>query len=142
MKELFVQPAASDAGTALGAAAYAAHLHGIEVEKLHHVYLGPSYTNEECIEACKEHPGKPVWEVIDDPVKITAQLLADGNPVSWFQGRMEFGPRSLGNRSILGCPSSKGVADRINEQIKYRERWRPFCPSVLDTVAEELLLLY
>jgi carbamoyltransferase len=139
VKELFVQPAASDAGTALGAAAFAAHLHGIKVEKLHHVYLGPEYSSEECVAACKEHPGKPVWEVIDDPVKTTAQLLVDGNPVAWFQGRMEFGPRALGCRSILGCPSAKGVADRINEQIKYRERWRPFCPSILDTVAEEIL---
>jgi carbamoyltransferase len=52
---------------------------------------------------------------------------------------MEFGPRALGCRSILGCPSVKGVADRINEQIKYRERWRPFCPSILDRVAPEIL---
>jgi carbamoyltransferase len=69
----------------------------------------------------------------------TAKILADGNPVSWFQGRMEFGPRALGNRSILGSPSHPGVADRINAQIKYRERWRPFCPSMLDTVAPEIL---
>jgi len=59
--------------------------------------------------------------------------------VAWFQGRMEFGPRALGARSILGCPSIKGVSDRINEQIKYRERWRPFCPSILDTIAKNLL---
>ncbi|HCC80282.1 MAG TPA: carbamoyltransferase, partial [Methylophaga sp.] len=67
------------------------------------------------------------------------KILADGNPVAWFQGRMEFGPRALGNRSILGSPNHSGVADRINAQIKYRERWRPFCPSMLDRVAPEIL---
>ena len=137
VKELFVQPAASDAGTALGAASYAAHLAGIEVEPLKHVYLGPQYTTDECISACEAHPQKPQWEKVDDIVATTARLLADGNPVAWFQGRMEFGPRALGCRSILGCPSVSGVADRINEQIKYR--WRPFCPSILDRVAPEIL---
>lgn len=139
VKELFVQPAASDAGTALGAASYAAHLAGIEVEPLQHVYLGPQYTNEQCIAACQTHKEKPQWQKIDDTIATTARLLADGNPVAWFQGRMEFGPRALGCRSILGCPSVAGVADRINEQIKYRERWRPFCPSILDRVAPEIL---
>lgn len=139
VKELFVQPAASDAGTALGAASYAAHLAGIEVEPLQHVYLGPQYTNEQCITACEAHKEKPRWQKIDDIIATTARLLADGNPVAWFQGRMEFGPRALGCRSILGCPSVAGVADRINEQIKYRERWRPFCPSILDRVAPEIL---
>ena len=65
--------------------------------------------------------------------------MVDGNPVAWFQGRMEFGPRALGGRSIIGCPSSEGVADRINEQIKFRERWRPFCPSMLDTVGPQMI---
>jgi carbamoyltransferase len=139
VNELFVQPAASDAGTALGAASYAAYMAGFEVEPLKHVYLGPKYTNEECIAACKIHPQKPVWEKVDNITEVTAKLLSEGNPVAWFQGRMEFGPRALGCRSILGCPSVKGVADRINEQIKYRERWRPFCPSILDRVAPEIL---
>jgi carbamoyltransferase len=137
--ELFVQPAASDAGTAIGAASYAASEMGIQIEKLEHVYLGPSYTTEECIAACREHPGKPKWQLIDDAAQWGADILAKGNPIAWFQGRMEFGPRALGCRSILGCPSVKGIADRINEQIKYRERWRPFCPSVLDKVAEDIL---
>jgi len=107
---------------------------------MEHVYLGPSYTNEECEEACKIHPNKPTYTIIDDvPVKI-AKILDDGNPVAWFQGRMEFGPRALGGRSIIGSPSAKGVADRINEQIKFRERWRPFCPSMLDRVAKEMFI--
>ncbi|OUR88119.1 carbamoyltransferase [Cycloclasticus sp. 44_32_T64] len=139
VKELFVQPAASDAGTAIGAASYAAQELGDSVEKMQHAYLGPEYTNEECIQACLDHPNKPEYEVLENTTQYTAKLLADGNPISWFQGRMEFGPRALGNRSIIGNPSSKGVADRINAQIKYRERWRPFCPSILDTVAEDIL---
>ena len=67
------------------------------------------------------------------------RLLRGRVALSWFQGRMEFGPRSLGCRSILGCPNAPGIADRINEQIKFRERWRPFCPSILDTVAADIL---
>ncbi|CAA6676975.1 MULTISPECIES: carbamoyltransferase C-terminal domain-containing protein [unclassified Lentimonas] len=139
VKELFVQPAASDAGTAIGAASYAAVEAGETIQPQKHAYLGPAYTTDECIEACKQHPAKPEWEMLDDPSKTGAQIMAAGNPLSWMQGRLEFGPRSLGNRSILGDPSYPGVADRINEQIKYRERWRPFCPSMLDTVAEDLL---
>lgn len=139
VKELFVQPAASDAGTALGAASYVAHEMGDAVKPMQHAYLGPRYTTEQCIEACREHERKPTWEVLDDAPAQTAQLLADGNPVAWFQGRMEFGPRALGNRSIIGAPNVEGIAERINEQIKYRERWRPFCPSMLDRVAPQML---
>jgi carbamoyltransferase len=139
VKELFVQPAAGDAGTAVGAAAYVSMQRGVPVEKMEHVYLGPAYTNEEIIAVCAKHPARPRWQKIDDvPVRV-ARLLADGHPVAWFQGRMEFGPRALGGRSILGCPSVPGIADRINAQIKFRERWRPFCPSLLDTVAPQML---
>ncbi len=137
--ELFVQPAASDAGTAVGAASYASWRRGVKPEKLQHVYLGPSYTTDECIEACLAHGEKPLFETIDDIPKKAAQLLNAGHPVAWCQGRMEFGPRALGGRSILGSPSHRGIADKINEQIKFRERWRPFCPSVLDTVAPEMI---
>ncbi|MDT8310995.1 MAG: carbamoyltransferase [Methylophaga sp.] len=139
VKELFVQPAAGDAGTAIGAASYASQMAGVPVEAMNHVYLGPSYTTEQCIEACENYPQNVRWQKIDNVTEYAAKLLNDGNPVAWFQGRMEFGPRALGNRSILGSPSHPGVADRINAQIKYRERWRPFCPSILDTVAPEIL---
>jgi carbamoyltransferase len=139
LKELFVQPAASDAGTAIGAASYVAAQRGETIRKLEHVYLGPSYTSEQCIAACKACEHKPVWEVLDDVPVQAAGILASGNPLAWFQGRMEFGPRALGNRSILGDPGIAAIADRINEQIKYRERWRPFCPSMLDRVAPEIL---
>lgn len=143
VKELYVQPASGDSGTALGAASYVSVQRGVPVEKMEHVYLGPRYSNEDVIAACARHPAKPQWEIIADggteiPRRV-AQILAEGHPVAWFQGRMEFGPRALGGRSILGCPSAPGVADRINEQIKFRERWRPFCPSMLDTVGPQML---
>ncbi|MEZ5616622.1 MAG: carbamoyltransferase [Rhodocyclaceae bacterium] len=139
VKELFVQPASGDSGTAVGAASYVSVARGVPVEKMEHVYLGPAYTNEEVIVACERHPSKPAWQQIDQVPQRIARLLADGQPVAWFQGRMEFGPRALGGRSILGCPSVAGVADRINAQIKFRERWRPFCPSMLDTVGPQML---
>ena len=139
VKELFVQPAASDAGTAVGAAAYASWKRSVPPETMKHVYLGPRYTTEECIDACKSHQEKPVFERIDDVPGRAAQILADGDPLAWCQGRMEFGPRALGGRSILGCPSHKGIANKINEQIKFRERWRPFCPSILDTIAADVI---
>jgi carbamoyltransferase len=139
VKELFVQPASGDNGTSLGAATYAAHLAGEAIQKMEHAYLGPAFTTEECIAACEAHPNKPIFTIVDNFPQEAAELLAAGNPLAWFQGRMEFGPRSLGCRSILGDPSFPGVADRINAQIKYRERWRPFCPSMLDRVATDIL---
>jgi carbamoyltransferase len=139
VKELFVQPAAGDNGTSLGAATYAAHLAGETIQKMQHAYLGPAFSNEQCIAACEAHPEKPVFTRVENGPQKAAELLAAGNPLAWFQGRMEFGPRSLGCRSILGDPSFPGVADRINAQIKYRERWRPFCPSMLDRVAKDIL---
>lgn len=135
--ELFVQPAANDSGTALGAATYAAHELGDSIQPMEHAYLGPEYTPDE-IEAVLKKWGV-AYERCDSITDAAAELLAKGEVVSWFQGRMEFGPRALGNRSILGNPASRGVADLINAQIKYRERWRPFCPSMLDTVAADIL---
>ena len=139
VNELFVQPASGDAGTAVGAATFIAAAENQSIEAQQHVYLGPSYSNEACIAACEQHAQKPTWVKLEDTVAKAADLLAAGNPVAWFQGRMEFGPRALGNRSILGNPTESGVADRINAQIKYRERWRPFCPSISDRVAEQIM---
>ena len=139
ISELFVQPASGDSGTALGAATYVAMTQGDAVAPMRHVFLGPSYSNDECLTALQAHSGKCQWQKMSDPPEQTAQLLAAGHPVAWFQGRMEFGPRALGGRSILGCPNAPGIADRINEQIKFRERWRPFCPSILDQVAADIL---
>ena len=139
VRELFVQPAAGDAGTALGAATYVAAARGETLSRMRHVYLGPAFTNDACLRAIRACVSPLDWRRLDDVPGETAQILAAGHPVAWFQGRMEFGPRALGARSILGCPSVPGIADRINEQIKFRERWRPFCPSVLDRVAPEIV---
>ncbi len=76
VRELFVQPAASDAGTAVGAASYVAHSLGDKMQKLEHVYLGPAYSNDECIAACRQHEEQPAWEVLDDPVLTVVRLLA------------------------------------------------------------------
>jgi carbamoyltransferase len=142
VKELYVQPASSDAGTAVGAAAYVSQKLGAPVEKMEHVYLGPEFSNEDVLASIaryeKKHSISIAHERIDNVPETVAKILAEGNPVAWFQGRMEFGPRALGGRSILGCPSVPGVADRINAQIKFRERWRPFCPSMLDTVGPKM----
>ncbi len=135
--ELFVQPAASDAGTALGAATYAAHQLGDTIQPMQHAYLGPEYTPEEIEAVLKQRNIR--HERCASITDTASELLAKGEVVAWFQGRMEFGPRALGNRSILGNPASRGVADLINAQIKYRERWRPFCPSMLDSVAPAIL---
>jgi carbamoyltransferase len=135
--QLYVQPAASDAGTALGAATYAANQLGDSIKPMPHAYLGPDYTAEE-IEAVLKKRGI-AYEKCVSITDTASELLAKGEVVAWFQGRMEWGPRSLGNRSILGNPASRGVAEQINAQIKYRERWRPFCPSMLDRIAPEIL---
>jgi carbamoyltransferase len=139
VKELFVQPAAGDAGTALGAATYLATALGEQVVPQQHTYLGPDFTSEDCVKACQSHAAKPSFELLDNPVDTAAELLSQGNPLAWFQGRMEFGPRALGNRSILGDPSHPKIAELINLQIKFRERWRPFCPSMAVDVARDIL---
>ncbi|MCX7627247.1 MAG: carbamoyltransferase, partial [Methylophilaceae bacterium] len=93
VKELFVQPAAGDAGTSLGAATYVAAQLGERVEPMRHAYLGPRFSTEACIAACNAHPANPRWERLDDAPSKGAEILAAGNPLAWFQGRMEFGPR-------------------------------------------------
>ena len=135
--ELFVQPAAGDSGTSLGAAVYVAIEAGDRVHPMAHAYLGPSFTTADCLAALEGNPF--VVERLDDPASRAAELVAQGHPVAWFQGRMEFGPRALGTRSILASPSIPGIADRINAEVKFRERWRPFCPSMTDAIAPEIL---
>ena len=139
VKELFVQPAASDAGTAIGAASYVANELGIASSRWRTPISAPAIPpNSVSRPANSMRQIRSGSGLIEVPQRA-AKILADGNPLAWFQGRMEFGPRALGNRSILGAPNTAGIADRINEQIKYRERWRPFCPSMLDRVAPEML---
>lgn len=135
--EVFVQPASSDAGIALGAASYAAAQRGEKVAPMTTAALGPRYSTEH---VRKVLDGFCIpYEVAPDAPDAAAELLARGEVVAWFQGRMEWGPRALGQRSILGNPTVKGTADDINRRIKYREPWRPFCPSMLAERAHEVL---
>jgi len=134
---LFVPPSADDAGTALGAASVVAARAGDRIEPLPHAYLGPGFTNEQV--AAELDARGVAWERLSDTPRRVAELLAAGEVVAWFQGRMEWGARALGARSILGNPGRRGTADQINACIKYREAWRPFCPSVLDARAAEYL---
>lgn len=139
VKELFVQPAAGDAGTAIGAAAYAIAKQHVAVKKLKHTFLGPRYTTDRCIRACKSHRDKPQFEILERPGEKAAQLLAEGQLVAWFQGRMEFGPRALGNRCILGNPRLTDSVEEINKKVKFREKWRCFSPSMLENMAKQML---
>jgi carbamoyltransferase len=136
VRELWVQPASSDAGIGLGAASFAAVAAGEKVAPMGSAALGPAFSGAE-VRAALERLRIP-YEMLDDPPRRAAELLAAGEVVSWLEGPMEFGPRALGQRSILGHPGIRGTADAINERIKFRESWRPFCPSVLEERAGEI----
>ena len=134
---LFVQPAATDDGTAIGAAiaAHAALGQPVPRYRLTDVYLGPEYTDEEIESVLRTYKLRGVH--VANVEEETARLLADGYIVGWFQGRMEFGPRALGSRSILADPRRAEMKDRVNDCVKFRESWRPFAPSCLAEVASE-----
>ena len=127
---VFVQPAASDAGTAIGAALEVVAENGIRPEAMEHVYTGPSFTNEEIRKALDSF--KVPYRREEDVCRFAAEKLAQGCIVAWFQGAMEFGPRALGNRSILADARDPAMKDRINATIKFREDFRPFAPAVLE----------
>jgi carbamoyltransferase len=134
---IWIQPAAGDAGGALGAALAAVHMyqgqprHVSASDSMAGSYLGPDYSQAE-IEQQLTAAGAS-FRVLDQDAMIaeTADALANQQAVGWFQGRMEFGPRSLGARSILGDPRSPTMQKNLNLKIKYRESFRPFAPSVL-----------
>ena len=125
VKQLLVHPACGDSGTAIGAAAFAVNQAGIPIKPRRDLYLGPSFSTDDCLNACMNHRDKPVWEVLPDPFERAAELLANGQIVAWFRGRMEFGPRALGNRSILANPLQTGITDAINQQVKFRSTGGP-----------------
>ena len=136
-RELFVPAAAGACGAALGAATLAATAVGDKVKPLEHASLGPCYNDGQVRAALEKH--RVAFEQPDSITDTVAALLARGELVAWFQGRMEFGPRALGNRSVLGNPVIPGIAHRVNAQIGRRERWQPFGLSVLDWAAPEVL---
>ena len=142
---LFIQPAAGDAGGALGAALAAHHLYfdrerSIDTDKMDAMagsYLGPEFSDLD-IEKTARKFKSPFIKLtqVKDLSNTVAQFIADGKVIGWFQGRMEFGPRALGNRSILGDIRNAEMQKKINLKIKYRESFRPFAPAVLAEKAE------
>ena len=102
-----------------------------------HLYYGPEYSNEEIKRDLDIT--KVAYEYVNDPSKVAAKLLSEGKIVAWFQGRMESGPRSLGSRSILMSPLKAGNKDIINKFVKFREEFRPFCPSILNEKRDDYL---
>ncbi len=138
-EKIYVQPAAGDAGLAVGAAYFVYHqvLGRPREFVMEHAYWGPGFSDEQ-IRAALEKSGiagsnsgiKKLSE--EQLVKETAKQIADGKVVGWFQGRTEWGPRALGNRSILADPRRAEMKDLLNERIKHREPFRPFAPSILE----------
>jgi carbamoyltransferase len=132
-EHLYVQPAAGDSGIAVGAAY---HVWNQELSRprgfvMEHAYTGPQFTEAECAEAIAE-AGFELERLHDEQLFAhVAERLADGDVVGWFQGRMEFGPRALGNRSIVTDPRREDMKDILNARIKHREPFRPFAPSIL-----------
>lgn len=138
-ENIWIQPASGDAGGALGAAFVAYHLYknqGRQVSAdsrdiMKGSYLGPSFSQQECEQRLRAADAR--FEVLSEEAMIRActQALAEGKALGWFQGRMEFGPRALGGRSILGDARSSAMQSVLNLKVKYRESFRPFAPSVL-----------
>jgi len=146
-RELFVQPAAGDDGTAIGAAFYVEHaiLGRPRRFVMRDAYTGPGYDDAavtSAIEAARRNgwdAGIDVKRLDDgDLFRQVAQAVAAGKVVGWFQGRMEFGPRALGNRSIVADPRRADMKDILNTRIKHRETYRPFAPSVLEERAADI----
>jgi carbamoyltransferase len=142
-EQIFIQPAAGDNGTSLGAALYWANsgLNRITAP-LPHAYWGPSYDRAR-VEAALRAAGVSFIELAEgDLIERVARLLADGNVVGWFHGRMEWGPRALGARSLLADPRRAEIKEQINRIIKKREPFRPFAPSVLEEHATDFFEPY
>jgi carbamoyltransferase len=136
-ESIFVQPAAHDGGLSLGAAHVVASRAGeLRRQTMTSAALGPSYTDSAIEEALSQAQGAVAWRRSRDVARETAELVARGKIVAWFQGRLEYGPRALGNRSILADPRPLDMKDRLN-RMKAREWFRPFAPAVLEDKARE-----
>jgi carbamoyltransferase len=136
---IFVQPAAGDDGVCLGAAlAPFLDLGGrLPVRKMRHAYLGPQSSDDEIARVVETYKLRATR--VSDPAVAAAQMLASGKILGWFQGRMEFGPRALGSRSILADPRDSEMNAKVNNAVKFREWWRPFAPSMLAEAAPEYI---
>ena len=135
--EIFIQPASGDAGVAVGACylAYSRSCPALKPQKQHNFYLGSGFTEKE-LENALTNKNLPVNK-IDNIFEHTAEKLAQGEIIGWYQGRSEFGPRALGNRSILTRPYPSTMKDYLNERVKFREPFRPFAPAILYEYLED-----
>ena len=142
--KIFVQPASDDAGTSLGSALHCSYsLGGHERrDEMKDVFFGPSFPSEDIRKVLNNINGQCDVTFVDDPCIIAAQLIHDQRVIGWFQGGMEFGPRALGNRSIIASPVDATMKDTINATIKFREEFRPFAPAVLREKADDFFHLY
>ena len=144
-ENIWIQPAAGDAGGSIGAALAAYHLFNKKPRNIREkfdgmqgAYLGPSFSNQEISERLTAIGARFIeFKNEDDMIKKTAEVLAAEKAIGWFQGKSEFGPRSLGNRSILADPRCTHMQKTLNLKVKYRESFRPFAPSVLMEDLEE-----
>lgn len=136
-RNIYVQPVAHDAGTAIGAAYFIwnQQLGNPRTFVMNHSYFGPEYSQEKIMKILEENNLKFTEE--EDIEKTVAKLVSEGNVVGWFQGRMEMGPRALGNRTLLADPRNPRIRDILNMKVKHREYFRPFAPSVLVDKADE-----
>jgi carbamoyltransferase len=137
---IFIQPAATDDGVAIGAALAAPVAAGFRCGEMTKAYLGLQSAPEEIEAALRTY--KLSYQSLDNPAETAADLLTDGKIIGWYQGREEFGPRALGNRSILADPRDVRNRDRVNNAVKFREEWRPFAPSVLEEAGNSLFENY
>ena len=138
-KKVFIQPAAGDAGGALGAAYFIWHqvFENKRSFVMEHASWGPEFSNEEIKELLDKKGVEYKFLDYDQLLKTTADLIDKQNVIGWFQGQMEWGPRALGNRSILADPRNKENWQRVNLKIKFRESFRPFAPSVMEEYASD-----
>lgn len=136
-ENIFIQPAAGDSGLAMGAALWASHQikKNPRKWKMTNAYLGRNYSEKEIFDAVSVSGCK--YQKVQDPEVTAAKLLADEKIIGWFQGKSEYGPRALGNRSILCSPIPSGMKDKLNMQVKHRESFRPFAPICLEESAGE-----
>ncbi len=139
-KRVYVQPVSSDAGCSLGAAFQIYHglLGRPRSYQMDHAYLGPSFTSDECRSAIDASGLTSEVLPDDELLPRVARLIADGAVVGWFQGRLEFGPRALGNRSFLADPRRRDMLQLLNDKVKLREWFRPLAPSVLEEASTEM----
>lgn len=154
-KNIFIQPASSDEGCSAGAAYYAynkvmvqdklssnvnissTNSLSISLPPWKNAYFGPDYNQEEMLSALESSNDKIEYIKVNDIAAEAAKFINDNKVIGWFQGKMEFGPRALGNRSIIASPVSAAMKDIINEKVKRRESFRPFAPSVLEEMAKD-----